>query len=154
MMKGSMWWILVNIMIIAVLVYISAKDIRVQKIGKAETLLLAGLALIRCDAVAEALIGGLVCAAVPEIVNLIFFQLKGLGGGDIRLMFAGGCLLGMERGFYAFLAGGVLALLAVSGYFLVRGNRNPAELAAVKVPFGAFLAAGMILMLAADCYIC
>lgn len=150
MRQESVWWISVNVVIIVILVYISVKDVGVRKIGKAETCILTCLALIRCDGAAEALVGGLVCAAVPEIVNLIFFQLRGLGGGDIRLLFAAGCLLGLEGGFLAFLAGGVLALLTAAGHYLRSGSRNPAEFAMMEVPFGAFLSAGMILMLLVD----
>ncbi|MDD7388943.1 MAG: hypothetical protein PUG60_04655 [Lachnospiraceae bacterium] len=154
MVYESIQQISAAVLIIALLVYIAVKDVCMRKIGKIETFLLVCLVLMRCEGIAEALAAGLLCAAALELVNLLFFQLKGLGGGDIRLMFVSGCLLGMAGGFVAFLAGGVLSLLSAAGCFWLRGNRDPAEFAAMEIPFGAFLSAGMILVMFADRLFC
>ena len=139
----------VHFLILMLLVRISVTDLTERKIGKRETCLLVILALVRSDGMIRSLTGGLVCAAVVESINYCVSRLKGLGGGDIRLIFVSGCLLGIVKGFCALLIGGICALTAAAGYYC-RKNREPAGFAAVKLPFAPFLSLGIAVILIAD----
>lgn len=91
----------------------------------------------------EALVGGVICAAIPELVNLCVSNLCGLGGGDIRLMFAAGWLLGIDGGLFALLLAGIAALI-VSGLY---GIQKPDNILEWEIPFGPFLSLGIAVML-------
>ena len=135
--------------ILLLLFRVSVTDMARRKIGKAETGMLILLALIRSEGIVQSLTGGLICAAVAESVNYFVSRLKGLGGGDIRLIFAAGCLLGVWDGFCALLIGGLCALAAAAtGSY--RRNRKMTGFTAAEIPFGPFLSLGMAVLLAAE----
>lgn len=92
--------------------------------------------------------GGAVCAALPEMVNLFVSGLSGLGGGDIRLMFAAGCLLGVDGGLYALLISGILVL----GFTLCYGALKKTDVSGLRIPYGPFLSCGIAWMLAVDLF--
>lgn len=138
-----------------ILLRISWTDLRERRIGKIESamLIFGGLAeqffaadkMFSIEALlfTDALIGGFLCAGISEFVNLIFSNLRGFGGGDIRLMFAAGWLLGYDRGLCAMFAGGIAALI-VSGFY---GIWKKESIIHLEIPFGPFLAWGIIVVL-------
>ncbi|MGN0295494.1 MAG: prepilin peptidase [Lachnospiraceae bacterium] len=136
-------------LILLLLLRVSVTDMTRRKIGKAETGMLILLALVRRGDIVRLLTEGLICAAAVESVNYFVSRLKGLGGGDIRLMFTAGCLLGAGDGFCALLIGGVCALAAVAAC-LYRRNRNMTGFAAAEIPFGPFLSLGIAVVLIVD----
>lgn len=141
--------ILVFFLVLLLLFRVSVTDMTGRKIGKAETGMLILLALVRSEGIVQPLTGGLICAAVVESVNYFVSRLKGLGGGDIRLMFAAGCLLGAGKGFCALLIGGLCALTAAAAGSYSR-NRNMTGFTAAEIPFGPFLSLGTAAILIAD----
>lgn len=122
-----------------ILLRISWTDLRERRIGRMETILLIVLGITGDFLFLDALVGGVICAGIPELVNLLFSNLSGLGGGDIRLMFAAGWLLGIDEGLSALLLSGG-AVLIVSGFYGIRRNE---EILQKKIPFGPFLALGI-----------
>lgn len=137
--------LMLTLFIFLILFRISLTDLREHRIGKTETGLLVVLGLIRSHVHMDAIIGGFVCAGIPELLNLFISGLSGLGGGDIRLMFAAGCLLGTEEGLKAVLFSGMLALLYAGSYCI----RKKEGFAGLKLPFGPFLSVGIVVMLMA-----
>ena len=128
------------------LIRVAWTDWHVRTIGKKETCLLAVLGIISNHAGMDALAGGVICAAIPEMVNLFVCGLTGLGGGDIRLMFAAGCLLGTSGGLLALLLGGSLALLYAGFSYKLRQT----DFLKMKLPYGPFLSLGIALIFTVD----
>lgn len=135
--------IIINFIITIILLRISWTDLRERKIGKTETACLVFLGISGRFTFMEALVGGVICAAIPELVNLCVSNLCGLGGGDIRLMFAAGWLLGIDGGLFALLLAGIAALI-VSGLY---GIQKPDNILEWEIPFGPFLSLGIAVML-------
>lgn len=81
----------------------------------------------------DSLEGGAICAALL----LLPFLLHAAGGGDVKMLFAVGCLFGSPRGlealFYVSIAG--LALALVFRIFVPREKRR-------ALPFGLAIAVG------------
>ena len=138
--------VFVHILILSVLFRIFQTDRKERKIGKLETCLLTVLGIIRNHAGFDVIAGGFVCAAIPETVNFLVSGLSGLGGGDIRLMFAAGCLLGMDGGLMALLIGGIPALFAAGVYCIWKKR----EFSGLELPYGPFLTLGIAVMMVAD----
>lgn len=142
-MEGNYYQMIVKSIITIILLRISWTDLHKCKISKVDTVLLIILGTAGQTSIVNALAGGMVCAVIPEMVNLFFADLRGFGGGDIRLMFAAGWLLGADRGLCVLLVGGTGALI-VSALYGVRRKKSIIRLA---VPFGPFLALGILIML-------
>lgn len=118
----------------------------------------------------NALAGGLLAGAF----FLIPFLLKGAGGGDVKMLFAAGCIVGLGRPlllllWYASLMGLILGLTMLAAGRLdgarlkhyVRtlfdwrydrqagaANLPPKEAEKVRVPFGLAIGSGLLLVLA------
>lgn len=86
-------------------------------------------------------IAGLIIISVPML--LLAFAVGGFGGGDVKLMAAAGLFLGMQNtvvaAVFAILSGAVYGVI-----LLLRKKAGPKT----EIPFGPFLAAGLI---AASC---
>lgn len=81
---------------------------------------------------------GSVIIALPFL--LIALATEGMGGGDIKLAFAGGLLLGYQRVFVGF----ILTALIAGGYALIQLISKKAGMKS-SIPFGPFLCLGFIL---------
>lgn len=121
---------------------------------------------------ADGLLGGLLGALLAFLLTFPLFMLKGMGGGDVKLLTAAGAFLGPYRTFIALLAtalvGGVLAIVVslrhrrlgaslVGTYAVVRGLTLKAlsggevdavptleTRGAVTVPYGVAIAIGSV----------
>ena len=121
----------------------------------------------------EGFVGGLLGALLAFLISFPLFMLKGMGGGDVKLLTAVGAFLGPYSTFVALLAtalvGGVLAIVvslrhgrlgsSLSGTFLVmRGLALKAVSGgevdavptletegAVTVPYGVAIAVGAVI---------
>lgn len=124
------------------LLSLGVSDSRHRRLPNALTLGGAAVALV-LHAIAgggagvlDSLEGGAICAALL----LLPFLLKAAGGGDVKMLFAVGCLYGSRHAlgtlFYVSLAGLALAL----GYRLFVAKEKRREL-----PFGVAIAAGAFL---------
>lgn len=114
-------------------------DLRSRRLPNALTLGGAAVALalhaIAGDGagVLDSLVGGCICAALLVVP----FLLKAAGGGDVKMLFAIGCLYGRDHAmgtlYYVSMAGLALAL----GYrlFVAREKRR-------ELPFGVAIAIG------------
>jgi len=89
-----------NALVVAFAVAAAISDVRWRKIPRWATVAaaLAGL-------VFHAVFGGLQSSALAMLIafaiGLLFFQLKAIGGGDVKLIAALGALLGLERWLFA-----------------------------------------------------
>jgi prepilin peptidase CpaA len=149
-------------------------DVGTRKIPNAITVggLAVALVLRAVTGGAEGLLGGLLGALLAFLLAFPLFMLKGMGGGDVKLLTAAGAFLGPYRTIVALLAtaliGGVLAILVsarrkrlgasvVGTYTVVRGlalkalsggevNAMPTleTRGAVTVPYGLAIAAGSV----------
>lgn len=82
-------------------------------------------------------LAGLVCLSLPLLLLAAFFP-GSMGGGDIKLMAAGGFYMGVRRILPAFFCAMVLA--GTAGAILVlSGRRRPED----TIPLGPFLCIGM-----------
>ena len=120
------------------------------------SLLVRLLAVHGTDALLSGLIVGLQGAfmlfLLIELVNLLT-HFKGIGGGDIRLILAGGFVLGPDTGLYALLLSLILAV-AVTGIVYAGGHIKQAGdgygsvrrtgLRKKRIPLGPYLTAGFL----------
>ena len=112
----------------------------------------------------EGLWGSFMLFLLIELVNLLT-HFKGIGGGDIRLILAGGFVLGPEMGLYALFVSLILAVI-VTGIIYVRESFHVREsfyvrksfplvyrgdfrskkipFRSMKIPLGPYLAAGFL----------
>jgi prepilin peptidase CpaA len=147
-------------------------DLRSRRIPNAITVvgLLVALAL-RATLGLAALGAGLAGAGVALAVVLPLFALRGMGGGDAKLLIMAGAFLGVEGFFVALLAtficGGIMSVFAAArrgvilplllntfglAFWLVtlgrRGERlMPESAGALKVPYGVAIALGAVVAL-------
>ena len=141
-----MIWMTLEILI---LLWIAAGDCRHYRIGKIPTALLFFAGAME-HGICSWMVGGMIlCSLMPEAVNIAVSGMKGLGGGDIRLMGAAGWLLGMEDGLYAILLGCLFAVTAAifgAMYEIVRDGMC-GSFFQKRLAFGMYLSAGMIILL-------
>jgi len=157
------------ILFFCILIRISYTDLRERRIGNQEMIILfviglAYKALTGNTEMLQSLISGLALAGMVELVNMICFKLQGIGGGDVKLIFVMGTILGFDHGMWALLIALILSLgfvLAMAVRQLMqkrneRGNERELEREnereSVKeagnnrnrsLPLGPFLAIGM-----------
>lgn len=132
-------YVVIESMIFLILFRISWTDLRERRIRKLETLALIFLGSCLHKNWYDGWMGALLCGGIPELINLVAADLRGIGGGDIRLMFAAGWILGVEKGFYALFFAGVLALGSAA---LVKWQ-GKGELLKEGIAFGPFLSVGI-----------
>lgn len=125
----------------AVLAVVSYQDMRKMEIKDSchvAIMLLAILSILAepgTDVISR--LSGALCVSVPMLVITLLIP-GAFGGGDIKLMAAGGLFLGWK----GILVSAVVAIFAAGGYVLiliVKGKAGRRQ----KFPFGPFLSAGM-----------
>lgn len=160
MMIKLLW----SMVFVVVLFRISYTDLKYRVIGKRETGILLGLGCLfyfvpLWNGWCGGMLSGLFLAGLVELVNLVCFRLKGIGGGDVRLLFVMGFMLGTDRGLLVLLVALVIALVVmvfVCFYYKFDGDSNNGDLNRVvvqqyrvrdgikrmRIPLGPFLAVG------------
>lgn len=153
------------ILLFGILIRISYTDLRERRIGNLEMIILfvIGLvykALTGNTEMLQSLLSGLALAGMVELVNMICFKLQGIGGGDVKLIFVMGTILGFDHGLWALLIALILSLefvLAMAVRQLMqkrnerenkKGNerehgREAGNNRNRSLPLGPFLAIGM-----------
>jgi len=130
---------LIGLIFSAVIVVIAMIDFDTMDIYDVFHFIILGLALINIIVLKSNLVDHLMGAVVVSIpFYLIAYLTQGLGGGDVKLMAAGGLLLGLKSIAVAALIGIILGGIAASFLLLFRKKE-----AKSMMPFGPFLCIGL-----------
>ena len=136
-----MWDGLIQAAFLGLLIRIAWKDWRERIISDRSVLLLfaaGGVSLLLPDSIPlQERIGGMFAVSIP-LFALSLLLPGAFGGGDIKLMAAGGFFLGGKKIFLSFCLG-LLGGSAFALCLLARGRGRKA-----KFPLGPFLCAGML----------
>ena len=132
----------IRIIFYVVLAKVAWRDWKEQKIGNPDVMLLGVLGILRMfiesgNSFSEYFYGSMVIS-IPLLFLAVMFP-GSFGGGDIKLMAAGGFFLGMERIVRAF----VIAILFAGVYCLWKILVEKANKKTVFA-LGPFLCAGMV----------
>lgn len=122
--------LMVAAVLIAILVYASAKDVMCREVSDWVPfgVLVLGLCVINKDNLVTMLLGAVV-TGLPLMISALTCRERSLGGADIKLMIAAGFLLGVERGIVAVLVGiGLGALGQLMLYVIKRIRGKDADL--------------------------
>ena len=128
-----------------VLLYVSSTDLRTRRIPNVvigPAILLALLTMYWTIGVTSALLGGII-APLPLIVARLIAGASKMGMGDIKMAIFVGLILGSDFALIGVVIGLVLSLI-VTMIGILRGKWTLQS----KLPFGPFLAAGTLPLLA------
>lgn len=125
-----------GIVMAAVLIYASSKDIKTREVSNSVTLLLLITALIdiRLENIPSMLLGAFL-VSVPMLLASIF-SARSFGGADIKISFACGFILDAQRGFVGMVAGLLSAVILNAILNVVK--RKTIEESFAMIPFLSF----------------
>ena len=149
--------LIIDILIVAILVAVAVIDATRYIIPDSLSALIALLALAKAyfaghDAVLIALSGGLIATVLFEATRRIMsFRLKreAMGFGDVKLMAAGGIWVGAQALAPAIMIACGTALIG----FLISGLIDQAGWRNREIPFGPFLALGLVISRGTELYV-
>lgn len=143
--------LLLRLLLLTVFYIASLTDLREKRIPNflviilalAWLLILAPLMLYNPEAAITIGMSGLIGLIIASVVLLVvyFVSMRGLGGGDVKLMSVSGLYLGYDGALSAILYGSIL--LAVSGLILIAAKKMTAKDA---IPMAPFLYAGILIV--------
>ena len=126
-----------GVIISLTLYYAAVQDIQTREVDDCVSIVIAMTALIQFDPTkAIYMLFGTVITALPLFIAALIKPGK-LGGADVKIMAAVGCLLGAEKGILALMIGLLLAVVCVPIYRTIKKKQKKAAFALVP-----FLAAG------------
>ncbi len=131
-----------GVLLICLLILVALIDLDTMEIPDRLPALILLLALIRMMAAPSGWPDQFAGALIVSVPFWFLYRLQAMGGGDVKLMFAAGMLLGVRRIVTAFLISLGLGSLAALILLLFFGANRRTE-----IPFGPFLAAGLIFAL-------
>ena len=107
-------WIIKTIILLALLLYASVRDIKTREVPDSVSvmLLILGLVDVSIKEIPQMLLG-MVLVFLPQFVSALINPSKALGGADIKLSSAAAFLLGAQRGLFALIVGLVLAVIVM-----------------------------------------
>lgn len=130
-----------NSLFIVLLILVSVSDIRYRKIPDKYIIMIGILGIVTIpfflDISMTSRLYGALCVSMPLLLLNVLFP-GNFGGGDIKLMLAGGWYLGCEKILAAFVTGILCAGVYCLGLLMLRGKGKRTEFA-----LGPFLCIGM-----------
>lgn len=107
-------WIIKTIILLALLLYASVRDIKTREVPDSVSvmLLILGLVDTNIERLPSMIIGALL-VFLPQFVSALINPSKALGGADIKISSSAAFLLGAQRGLFALIVGLTLAVIAM-----------------------------------------
>ena len=127
-------WIIKTIILLALLLYASVRDIKTREVPDSISVLLLILGFVDTDIERlPSMLLGMVLVFLPQFVSALINPSKALGGADIKLSSAAAFLLGAQRGLFALIVGLTLAVIVMP---IIRKIRNlPKDQPFPLIPF-------------------
>lgn len=129
---------IINGLYFSLILYAAYKDYKTMRVQDWMNLLIIALAFV---SIPHIFLFRIVCAGVLT-TPILFVAVKTnkIGGGDVKFIFANGCMLGFKRAY----AGLIIGLGIVSFQYLIFGRRKKEKNR--KIPLIPYLAAGFLLV--------
>ena len=107
-------WIIKTIILLALLLYASVRDIKTREVPDSISVMLLILGLVDTNIERlPSMLLGMVLVFLPQFVSALINPSKALGGADIKLSSAAAFLLGAQRGLFALVVGLTLAVIVM-----------------------------------------
>ena len=107
-------WIIKTIILLALFLYASVRDIKTREVQDSISVMLLILGLVDTDiARLPAMICGALLVFLPQFVSALINPSKALGGADIKLSSAAAFLLGAQMGLFALIIGLTLTVIVM-----------------------------------------
>ena len=133
-------WIIKTIILLALLLYASVRDIKTREVPDSVSGMLLILGLVDTDiGKFPSMLFGALLVFLPQFASALINPSKALGGADIKLSSAAAFLLGMPNGLFALIVGLTLAVIVIP---IIRKIRNiPKD---QPFPLISFLSVGIV----------
>ena len=107
-------WIIKTTILLVLLLYASAKDIKTREVPDSVSVMLLILGLVDTDiARLPSMLFGMFLVFIPQFISALINPSKALGGADIKVSSSAAFLLGAQRGLFALIVGLTLAVIAM-----------------------------------------
>lgn len=107
-------WIIKTTILLVLLLYASAKDIKTREVPDSVSVMLLILGLVDTDiARLPSMLFGMFLVFIPQFISALINPSKALGGADIKLSSAAAFLLGAQMGLFTLIVGLTLAVIVM-----------------------------------------
>lgn len=133
-------WIIKTIILLALLLYASVRDIKTREVPDSISVMLLILGLVDTDIVRLPLmLFGALLVFLPQFASALINPSKALGGADIKVSSSAAFLLGTPNGLFALIFGLTLAVIVMP---IIRRSRKLQK--DQPLPLIPFLSIGII----------
>ena len=107
-------WIIKTIILLALLLYASVRDIKMREVPDSISVMLLILGLVDTDiGRLPPMLFGALLVFLPQFISALINPSKALGGADIKVSSSAAFLLGAQRGLFALMVGLMLSVVIV-----------------------------------------